>query len=139
VLIPALVCCLGRIFAPGIANFISGACCGLGGCALIGTTMINVSSGGRSRLSVFCAGTTVLLTFIVAYKAMNLVPLAALAGVMFMIVIHTFAWPSLVTLADALCYGLDAVHVKTTRFQLWLAKYRPACAVRCVVCFSPTF
>lgn len=80
-------------------------------------------------MSVFCAGTTVLLTFIVAYKAMNLVPLAALAGVMFMIVIHTFAWHSLVTIADALCYALEPLHINTTRFQLWIAKYRPAYAV----------
>lgn len=77
---------------------------GIGGCALIGTSMININAGARYRTSTFAAGSTVLLVFVVAYKGINLVPLASLAGVMFMIVIHTFAWRSLAVLARAAAF-----------------------------------
>ena len=86
--------------AAGLANFLSAVFSGIGGCALIGTSMINLDSGAYSRLSTFSAGATVLLTIVVAYRVINLVPIAALAGCMFMIVIHTFNGPSLWILWD---------------------------------------
>ncbi|MFN7054600.1 SulP family inorganic anion transporter [Hyphomonas sp.] len=81
--------------AQGGANVLTGFFGGMGGCAMIGQSMINVKSGGRTRLS----GTTaalLLLFFILAGSALiEMIPLAALAGVMFMVVIGTFAWQSL--------------------------------------------
>lgn len=81
-------------FAQGTANIVTGFFGGMGGCAMIGQSMINVNSGGRTRL----AGTTAalfLLTFILVGSALiEQIPLAALVGVMFMVVIGTFAWSS---------------------------------------------
>lgn len=80
--------------AQGVANTVTGFFAGMGGCAMIGQSMINVNSGGRTRI----AGTTAalfLLTFIViGAPVIEQIPLAALVGVMFMVVIGTFAWNS---------------------------------------------
>ena len=81
--------------AQGSANVITGFFGGMGGCAMIGQSMINVKSGGRTRLSGITAA-LLLLFFILAGSALiEMIPLAALAGVMFMVVIGTFAWQSL--------------------------------------------
>ena len=74
----------------------------MGGCALVGTSMINIKSGGRHRLSSFSAAATVLVTILAAYRLINLVPVGSLAGVMFMIVIHTIAWPSMLIITSSL-------------------------------------
>ena len=81
--------------AQGGANVVTGFFGGMGGCAMIGQSMINVKSGGRTRLSGITAA-LLLLFFILAGSALiEMIPLAALAGVMFMVVIGTFAWQSL--------------------------------------------
>ncbi|HFB2048788.1 MAG TPA: Bicarbonate transporter BicA [Hyphomicrobiaceae bacterium MAG_BT-2024] len=81
--------------AQGAANTITGFFGGMGGCAMIGQSMINVNSGGRTRLSGISAA-LFLLTFIVfASDLIEQIPLAALVGVMMMVVIGTFAWRSL--------------------------------------------
>lgn len=81
--------------AQGLANTVTGFFGGMGGCAMIGQSMINVKSGGRTRLSAFAAAAFLLLFILVASNLIEQIPLAALVGVMFMVVIGTFAWQSL--------------------------------------------
>lgn len=82
--------CVGQ----GVANMTCGFFGGMGGCAMIGQSMINVKSGGRGRLSGVSAA-LFLLTFIMFTSALiSKIPLAALVGVMFMVVIGTFEWSS---------------------------------------------
>lgn len=84
--------------AQGAANTVTGVFGGMGGCAMIGQSMINVKSGGRTRLSGISAALFLLAFILVAAPLIELVPLAALVGVMFMVVIGTFAWNSLMIL-----------------------------------------
>ncbi|MCT4624828.1 MAG: SulP family inorganic anion transporter, partial [Schleiferiaceae bacterium] len=80
--------------AQGGANIVTGFFGGMGGCAMIGQSIINIKGGGRGRLSGITAALG-LLTFIVfASSLIEQVPIAALVGVMFMVVIGTFAWSS---------------------------------------------
>jgi len=81
--------------ALGAANVVSGLFGGMGGCAMIGQTMINLGSGGRSRLSGVAAGVMILLFILFLSPAIERIPLAALAGVMFVVAQETFAWGSL--------------------------------------------
>ena len=80
--------------AQGAANTITGFFGGMGGCAMIGQSMINVKSGGRTRVSGISAALFLLLFIVVAAPLIEQIPLAALVGVMFMVVIGTFAWNS---------------------------------------------
>jgi SulP family sulfate permease len=89
--------CVGQ----GLANLICGACGGMGGCAMLGQSMINVSSGARGRLSTIFSSLALLLIILVASPAINILPVAALAGVMFNVVFHTFDWDSLSLMAVA--------------------------------------
>jgi len=93
--------------AQGISNTVTGFFGGMGGCAMIGQSMINVKSGGRYRLSGIAAALFLLSFILVASPLIEQIPLAALVGVMFMVVIGTFAWQSLtilrkIPLTDAL-------------------------------------
>ncbi|KIV69622.1 Sulfate permease [Pseudomonas sp. FeS53a] len=81
--------------ALGAANIVSGAFGGMGGCAMIGQTAINLSSGGRGRLSGIVAGVMILLFVLFLSPLIERIPLAALAGVMFVVAQQTFAWGSL--------------------------------------------
>lgn len=81
--------------AQGVANVATGLFGGMGGCAMIGQSMINVSSGGRTRLSSGSAAIFLLIFIMFASSLIEMIPLAALVGVMFMVVIGTFAWSSL--------------------------------------------
>ena len=80
--------------AQGTANTITGFFGGMGGCAMIGQSMINVKSGGRTRLSGISAALFLLAFILVGSSLIEQIPLAALVGVMFMVVIGTFAWQS---------------------------------------------
>ncbi len=80
--------------AQGIANTATGLFGGMGGCAMIGQSMINVNSGGRGRLSGITAALSLLLFILVASSLIEQIPLAALIGVMFIVVIGTFEWSS---------------------------------------------
>ncbi len=80
--------------AQGIANTATGVFGGMGGCAMIGQSMINVNSGGRGRLSGITAALSLLLFILVASSLIEQIPLAALIGVMFIVVIGTFEWSS---------------------------------------------
>lgn len=81
--------------AQGTANVVTGFFGGMGGCAMIGQSMINVKSGGRTRLAGVAAALFLLSFILFASSIIELIPLAALVGVMFMVVIGTFAWNSL--------------------------------------------
>ncbi|MGC3936361.1 SulP family inorganic anion transporter [Roseobacter sp. EG26] len=84
--------------AQGVANTVTGFFGGMGGCAMIGQSMINVKSGGRTRVAGIAAAVFLLLFILVGSSIIELIPLAALVGVMFMVVIGTFAWNSLTIL-----------------------------------------
>jgi SulP family sulfate permease len=81
--------------AQGAANTVTGFFGGMGGCAMIGQSMINVKSGGRTRLAGIAAALFLLAFILFASGLIEQIPLAALVGVMFMVVIGTFAWNSL--------------------------------------------
>ena len=81
--------------AQGVANTVTGFFGGMGGCAMIGQSMINVKSGGRTRLAGIAAALFLLIFIVLGSPIIELIPLAALVGVMFMVVIGTFAWNSL--------------------------------------------
>ena len=83
--------CIGQ----GVANTVTGFFGGMGGCAMmIGQSMINVNSGGRGRLSGISAALFLLVFILVASPLIEKIPLAALIGVMFIVVIGTFEWSS---------------------------------------------
>ncbi|NIZ61466.1 sodium-independent anion transporter [Sedimentitalea sp. CY04] len=81
--------------AQGASNVVTGFFGGMGGCAMIGQSMINVNSGGRTRIAGIAAALFLLLFIVWASNLIEQIPLAALVGVMFMVVIGTFAWNSL--------------------------------------------
>ncbi|WP_046758660.1 SulP family inorganic anion transporter [Kordia jejudonensis] len=80
--------------AQGGANFLNGLFGGMGGCAMIGQSIINIKGGGRGRLSGIVAALALLCFILFASGLIEQVPIAALVGVMFMVVIGTFAWSS---------------------------------------------
>ncbi|SFD16622.1 SulP family inorganic anion transporter [Algibacter pectinivorans] len=80
--------------AQGAGNIVSGLFGGTGGCGMIGQTVININAGGRGRLSGIMMAVTLLSFILFADKLIEMVPIAALIGVMFMMVIETFAWSS---------------------------------------------
>lgn len=80
--------------AQGGANILNGMFGGMGGCAMIGQSIINVNSGGRGRLSGLVAALALLSFILFGSSLIEQIPIAALVGVMFMVVIGTFAWSS---------------------------------------------
>ncbi|QTH64646.1 SulP family inorganic anion transporter [Psychrosphaera ytuae] len=82
--------CIGQ----GVANSVNGFFGGMGGCAMIGQSMININSGGRGRLSGITAAVVLLAFILFLAPWIELIPLAALVGVMFMVVLGTFEWAS---------------------------------------------
>jgi SulP family sulfate permease len=82
--------CIGQ----GVANTVTGFFGGMGGCAMIGQSMININSGGRGRLSGISAGLFLLCFILFAAPLIEQIPVAALVGVMFIVVIGTFEWSS---------------------------------------------
>ena len=83
--------CIGQ----GVANTVCGLFGGMGGCAMIGQSLINVNSGGRGRLSGITAAVCLLLFVLFLAPLIEMIPIAALVGVMFMVVIGTFEWASI--------------------------------------------
>ncbi|WP_043519012.1 SulP family inorganic anion transporter [Achromobacter arsenitoxydans] len=79
----------------GIANIVTGFLGGMGGCAMIGQSVINVRSGGRTRLSTLVAGTFLLFLIVVLGPLVARIPMPALVAVMIMVSIGTFSWRSL--------------------------------------------
>ncbi|NUF28232.1 SulP family inorganic anion transporter [Gilliamella sp. ESL0254] len=79
----------------GIANIVTGFFGGMAGCAMIGQSIINMKSGGRTRLSSFIAGTVLLLLVVFLQDWVSQIPMAALVAVMIMVSIGTFSWDSI--------------------------------------------
>ena len=110
--------------AQGGANIITGLFGGMGGCAMIGQSIINIKSGGRTRLSGIVAALALLCFILFASPLIEQVPIPALVGVMFMVVIGTFAWSSFrilnkIPLSDAIV--LILVSTLTVIFDLAIA------------------
>lgn len=82
----------------GIANIASGLFGGMAGCAMIGQSVINVKSGGRTRLSTFVAGAFLLFLLLVLGEWVGLIPMPALVAIMIMVSIGTFNWRSFLDL-----------------------------------------
>jgi SulP family sulfate permease len=111
-------------FGQGLANIVNGFFGGMGGCAMIGQSMINVTSGGRGRLSGIVAALGLLSFILFLSDLISVVPIAALVGVMFMVVIGTFAWSSFrilpkIPLSDA--FVIILVSALTVIFDLAVA------------------
>ena len=85
-------------YGQGIANTLTPLIGGMAGCAMIGQSVINVSSGGRGRLSTFLAGVYLLILLVVLGDLVRAIPMPALVAVMIMVSINTFSWRSLLTL-----------------------------------------
>jgi len=110
--------------AQGGANIVTGFFGGMGGCAMIGQSLINVKGGGRGRLSGIVASLALLTFILFASGLIEKVPIAALVGVMFMVVVGTFAWSSFrilnkIPLSDVIV--LFAVSSLTVIFDLAVA------------------
>ena len=110
--------------AQGGANIVTGFFGGMGGCAMIGQSIINIKGGGRGRLSGVVAALALLAFILFASGLIEQVPIAALVGVMFMVVIGTFAWSSFgiirkIPFADALV--IITVSALTVIFDLAIA------------------
>jgi SulP family sulfate permease len=83
----------------GVANIVTGFFGGMAGCAMIGQSMINVTNGGRGRLSTFVAGLGLLILILALQPLLVQIPMAALVAVMIVVSVSTFDWDSLRTLA----------------------------------------
>jgi len=110
--------------AQGLANIVTGFFGGMGGCAMIGQSIINVNAGGRGRLSGIVAALALLSFILFASPLIELVPIPVLVGVMFMVVIGTFAWSSFriinkIPVSDAIV--LILVSALTVFFDLAIA------------------
>lgn len=84
----------------GIANIAAGFLGGMAGCAMIGQSVINVKSGGRTRLSTFIAGVVLLIMVVFLDAWLKQIPMAALVAVMIMVSIGTFSWESITNLKE---------------------------------------
>ncbi|MBP93511.1 MAG: sulfate permease [Flavobacteriaceae bacterium] len=112
--------------AQGAGNIMSGLFGGTGGCGMIGQTVININAGGRGRLSGIVMALTLLTFILFTDKLIEQVPIAALVGVMFMMVIETFAWSSFriikkIPKSDA--FVLITVSAVTVIFDLAIAVF----------------
>ncbi|ORE89873.1 SulP family inorganic anion transporter [Aurantimonas sp. 22II-16-19i] len=88
--------CVGQ----GVSNTVTGFFGGMAGCAMIGQSIINVKSGGRGRLSTFCAGIFLLILIVGLGDWVAIIPMAALVAIMIMVSIGTFSWSSIRNLKD---------------------------------------
>lgn len=112
--------CIGQ----GVANATNGLFGAMGGCAMIGQSMININSGGRGRLSGITAALVLLGCILFGAQLIEMIPLAALVGIMFMVVLGTFEWSSLriirkIPITDA--FILVLVSSVTVAFDLAIA------------------
>jgi SulP family sulfate permease len=112
--------------AQGAGNIVSGLFGGTGGCGMIGQTVININAGGRGRLSGIMMALTLLTFILFTDQYIEQVPIAALVGVMFMMVIETFAWSSFrilrkIPVSDAVV--LIIVSAVTVVFDLAIAVF----------------
>jgi len=90
------------VAAMGVGNMLSGFLGGMGGNAMIGLSTINVLNGGKGRLAPTTTALVVMISIVGAYPVLNFIPVAALAGIMLVVVLHTFKWFSLKMLLNTL-------------------------------------
>ena len=112
--------------AQGAGNILSGLFGGTGGCGMIGQTVININGGGRGRLSGIMMALTLLTFILFTDQLIEQVPIAALIGVMFMMVIETFAWSSfriLKKIPKSDAFVLITVSAVTVVFDLAIAVF----------------
>lgn len=83
-----------EVVAQGIANITNGFFGGMGGCAMVAQTLVNIGAGARARLSAIIGACTILLIILVGGSVIEQIPMAALVGVMMMVAIGTFEWVS---------------------------------------------
>merc|ERR1711988_1191035 len=83
------------VLAMGVGNMLSGLCGGMGGNAMIGLSTINVLNGGKGRMAPTVTALVVMAATCGAYEVLNYIPVAALSGIMLVVVLHTFKWQSL--------------------------------------------
>ncbi|HLW31806.1 MAG TPA: SulP family inorganic anion transporter, partial [Aequorivita sp.] len=84
--------------AQGGANILNGFFGGMGGCAMVAQTLVNLNAGGKTRLSAFIAAMTILAVILIGAPFIEKIPLAALVGVMIVVSVKTFHWASITTL-----------------------------------------
>lgn len=110
----------------GLANIATGFLGGMAGCAMIGQSVINVKSGGRTRLSTFLAGALLLLMVVFLSEWISIIPMAALVAVMIMVSIGTFSWASIRNLKK---YPLSSNLVMLTTVTVVVATHNLAYGV----------
>lgn len=104
--------------ALGAANVVTGFFKGMGGCALVGESLINISSGGRGRTSGVVAAIALLLFILIGAPLIDRIPIAALTGVMFVVVIATFEWTSFKTIGKVPLSDVLVI-VAVTAITVW--------------------
>jgi len=110
------------VLAMGVGNVLSGFFGGMGGNAMIGLSTINVLNGGRGRLAPTCTALLVMVSVMGAYPLLNYIPVAALAGIMLVVVIHTFKWFSVKMMIATLFKLLP----KSLQASLWQTDAPPS-------------
>jgi SulP family sulfate permease len=120
----------------GVANIVSSLFGGMAGCAMIGQSVINVKSGGRTRLSTLVAGSVLLLMVVFLSDWVREIPMAALVAVMIMVSIGTFSWSSLVNLKR---YPLSTNIVMLVTVAVVVATHNLAYGVLCGVLLAALF
>ena len=120
----------------GIANIGAGLLGGMAGCAMIGQSIINIKSGGRGRLSTFCAGFFLLIMVVFLSDWIKQIPMAALVAVMIMVSIGTFSWSSV---RDIKKFPLSSSIVMITTVAVVLATHNLALGVLAGVLLSTLF
>lgn len=100
-----------EVIGQGLANIVCGLAGGMGGCAMVGQSMINHNNGARKYLSTFIAAITLLLFITFGTDIIGLIPLSALVGVMFVVIYKTFAWDSIFLHKKASIYDTFIVAV----------------------------
>jgi SulP family sulfate permease len=104
--------------ALGAANIVAGYFKGMGGCALVGESLINIGSGGRGRMSGIFAAFALLAFILVGSPLIDRIPIAALTGVMFVVVIATFEWTSFKTIGKVPLSDVFVI-VAVTAITVW--------------------
>jgi SulP family sulfate permease len=104
--------------ALGAANIVAGVFKGMGGCALVGESLINIGSGGRGRMSGVIAALALLAFILVGAPLIDRIPIAALTGVMFVVVIATFEWTSFRTIGKVPLSDVLVV-IAVTAITVW--------------------
>lgn len=109
--------------AQGIGNIVCGFFSAMGGCSMIAQSTGNVLNGGRHRVSAFVGGLATFIVVLVASSVIELVPVACLTGILFVIILHTFYWPSLllvfrVQITDAIAIVLVTALAAATNLAI---------------------